>query len=111
MKKLISELEDGKRFSDEIFNDTPIGKALKEGFEAAYKIVRSHNPWIGVETLPPLLFGGYGSSIEVNVMDLPNEVISVGRYDYGEKRYYSDYENMNITHWSYLPEAKNDNPS
>ena len=105
MKKLLDELQAGKDFTDEIFNDTPVGKALKEGFEAAFNIVRAHNPWHEVSELPPKDAPYEGLSIYVLVKS-SNDSMTVGYYDFEDGTWELDTAFRTVTHWAYLPEAK-----
>lgn len=105
MKKLIDELQAGKDFTDEIFNDTPVGKALKEGFEAAFNIVRAHNPWHEVAELPPVCEQEPDFSIDVLLTD--GERCRVGYYAFSTGSWILHrYFKNPVTGWAYLPEGK-----
>lgn len=112
MKKLLDELEAGKKFTDEIFNDTPVGKALKEGFEAAYRIVRAHNPWHELTELPPkAVVGGIEKHYSIDAIMRNEYTTRIGFYHYEECEWQydngSDYNPDYIPfHWAYLPEVK-----
>lgn len=106
MKKLIEELNetynsDGVQWCDREF---------QQGFKAALAIVRSHNPWIGVEELPPIDEKEPDFSIDVILTD--GEYFRVGYYAFRTASWIIHrYFKKPVTHWSYLPEAKNDNPT
>ena len=122
MKKLIDELEAGKKFTDEIFNDTPVGKALKEGFEAAYRIARAHNPWheVANDGLPEpdkllwflcgdgsVYLGYYASFIEDGITNYLWSVIDTRAMIYilnneivAETMFDDDYD---VTNYRYIP--------
>ncbi len=108
MKKLIKELT--AKLDSASLPKGRYGDGWLDGFTLALEIVRSHNPWTSVETLPPIDEKEPDFSIDVILTD--GEYCRVGYYAFRTGSWIIHrYFKKPITHWSYLPEIKNDNPS
>lgn len=103
MKKLIEELQTEIERRD-------LKEAALEGLFLALQIVHAHNPWYDVTELPPIDEKEPDFSIDVILTD--GEYFRVGYYAFRTASWIIHrYFKKPVTHWSYLPEAKNDNPT
>ena len=104
MKKLIEELESA---SEALGKNPLISAAQCYGFNRALGIVRSHDPWISVEELPPVYEPSPDRSIEVLVLTDDGNIYT-GVYVY-EMKAFCIINRRSIAKdikWTYLPEVQ-----
>lgn len=105
MKKLIEELEKEMSEVQTEFDSSGYECGMTDGFHAALEIVRSHNPWTSVETLPPIDEKEPDFSIDVLLTD--GERCRVGYYAFSTGSWIMHrYFKNPVTGWAYLPEGK-----
>lgn len=113
MKKLIEKLEKEKQY--QTAQKTFAGYWYAKGLDLALQIVKSHDPWIPISKLPHkderIQLAEYGIEYSISVILTDQDKINfeVGFYNYNSKEWIlpSDAD-FTPTHWTYLPEVKDE---